>query len=172
MSSQVRECVVFVDTVLTVPVLSKPTGDEQLMLSNAVCLVQVAISTSSACCRCSFPCYQLILCTRLCVHDSRHAAHNGSRKPHMSISSHKICQCQEDISRGEAAWFSWRTARARPDRERESRVSSLPSLTHWSRPSASGAKCICFVNMLELLILLLNKIRLCNYANVQTSSQA
>ena len=70
------------------PVLSKPTGDEQLMLSSAVRLVQVAIGTSGVCCRCSFPCCQLILCTRLCVHDSRHAAHNGSRKPHMSFSSH------------------------------------------------------------------------------------
>ena len=72
------------------PVLSKPTGDEQLMLSSAVCLVQVVIGRSGACCRCSFPCFQLILCTRLCVHDSRHAAHNGSRKPHMSISSHNF----------------------------------------------------------------------------------
>ena len=62
------------------------------MLSSAVCLVQVAIGTSGACCRCSFPCYQLILCTRLCVYDSRHAAHNGLRKPHVSISSHKSSQ--------------------------------------------------------------------------------
>ena len=66
------------------PVLSKPTGDEQLTLSSAVCLVQVAIGTSGACC--------LIVCTRLCVHDSRHAAHNGTRKPHMSISSHRVAQ--------------------------------------------------------------------------------
>ena len=31
-------------------------------------------------------CYQLMLCTRQCVHDSRHAAHNGSRKSHVFIS--------------------------------------------------------------------------------------
>ena len=74
-----RVCLFLVDTVWTVPVLSEPTGDEQLMLLSGVCFVQVAIGTSGACCRCSFPCYQLILCTRLCVHDSRHAAHNGSR---------------------------------------------------------------------------------------------
>ena len=79
-----------VDTVWTVPVLS--TGDEQLMLSSAVCLVQVAIGTSGACCLCSFSCCQLILCTRLCVHDSWYAAHNGSRKPHMSISSHMVTE--------------------------------------------------------------------------------
>ena len=59
------------------PVLSEPTGVEQLLLS-AVCLVQEAIDTSGACCPCSFPCYQLILCTRLCVYDSRHPAHNRS----------------------------------------------------------------------------------------------
>ena len=63
--------------------------DEQLMLSSAVCLVPVASVTSGACCRCSFLCCQLILCTRLCVHDSHRAAHNGSRKPYMSISSHR-----------------------------------------------------------------------------------
>ena len=40
-----RVCLFLVDTVRTVPVLSKPTGDEQLMLSSAVCLVQVAIGT-------------------------------------------------------------------------------------------------------------------------------
>ena len=67
------------------PVLSEPTGVKQL-LPSAVCLVQEAIGTSGASCRCSFPCYQLILCTRLCVHDSRHAAHNGSRTSHVSIS--------------------------------------------------------------------------------------
>ena len=58
------------------------------MLLSAACLVQEEIGTSSACCRCSFPRYQLILCTRLCVHDSRHASHNGSRKSHVFISSH------------------------------------------------------------------------------------
>ena len=42
--------------------------------------MQEAIGTSGACCRYSFPCCQRILCTRLCVHDSRHASHNGSRK--------------------------------------------------------------------------------------------
>ena len=65
-----------------------------MFLPSTVCLVQEAIGTSGACCRCSFPCYQLILCTRLCVHDSRHAAHNGSRKSHVSISSHSgVCVC-------------------------------------------------------------------------------
>ena len=68
--------------------MSEPTGVEQLLLS-AVRLVQEAIGTSGACCRCSFPCYQLILCTRLCVHDSRHAAH-GSRQSHVFISSHMV----------------------------------------------------------------------------------
>ena len=63
-----------------------------MLLPSAVCLVQEAIGTSGACCRCSFPCCQLILCTRLCVHDSRHASHNGSRKSHVSISSHRIPQ--------------------------------------------------------------------------------
>ena len=36
-----RVCLVLVDTVRTVPVLSEPTGVEQLLLS-AVCLVQEA----------------------------------------------------------------------------------------------------------------------------------
>ena len=75
-----------VDTVC-VQVLSETNGVEQLLLS-AVCLVQEAVGTSGACCRCSFPCYQPILCTRLCVHDSRQAAHSGSRKSHVFISSH------------------------------------------------------------------------------------
>ena len=82
---------VFWSTVKTVPVLSDLTGDEQL-LHNAVCLVQEAVGTSNACCRCSFPCYQFILCTRLCVHDWRHAAHNGSRKSHVFISSHRSAE--------------------------------------------------------------------------------
>ena len=75
----------------TVPVLSEPTGDEELLLS-AVCLAQEAIGTSGACCRCSFPCCPLILCTRLCAHDSRHAAHNGSRESHVFISSHMVAE--------------------------------------------------------------------------------
>ena len=90
MSSQVRECVCFWLTQFT---LCKFCPNQLEMnnssVSCAVCLVQVAFGTSSACCRCAFPCCQLFLCTRLCVHDSRHAAHNGSRTPHMSISSHR-----------------------------------------------------------------------------------
>ena len=78
-----RVCLVLVDTVRTVPVVSGPTGVEQLLLS-AVCLVQEAIATSGACCRCSFPCCQLIF------HDSRHAAHDGSRKSNVFISSHRM----------------------------------------------------------------------------------
>ena len=99
------------------PVLSKPTGDEQLMLSSAVCLVQVGIGTSGACCRCSFPCYQLILCTRLCVHDSRHAAHNGSRRPRMSISSHMVhgntVTCFEEPSETDGGSFGRGTTASR-----------------------------------------------------------
>ena len=64
--------------------LSEPAGVGQL-LPSAVCLAQEAIGTSGACCLCSFPCCQLILCTRLRVHDSRHAAHNGLRKSHVFI---------------------------------------------------------------------------------------
>ena len=65
------------------PVVSEPTGVEQLLLS-AVRLVQEAIGTSGACCRRSFPYCQLIF------HDSRHAAHDGSRKSHVFISSHRM----------------------------------------------------------------------------------
>ena len=38
---------------------------------------------------CFFPCCQLFQVTRLCVLDFRHGAHNGSRKSHVFISSHK-----------------------------------------------------------------------------------
>ena len=77
-SNQVRECVCFWLTQYEqCQLCSEPTGVEQLLLS-AVGLVQEAIGTSGACCGCSFPCCQLIFCTRPCVHDSRHAAFYGS----------------------------------------------------------------------------------------------
>ena len=43
-----RVCLFLVDTVWIVAMLSEPSGDEQLMLSSAVCLVQEAIGTSGA----------------------------------------------------------------------------------------------------------------------------
>ena len=45
-------------------------------------------------CLFSFPLLtrQLILCTRLCVPDSRHGMHHGSRKSHVSILSRMVAE--------------------------------------------------------------------------------
>ena len=73
------------------PVLSDPTGVEQLLLST-MCIVQKLTSTSGACCRCSFSCVVSSYFGDDIVHDSRHVAQNRSRKSHVFVSSHMVAE--------------------------------------------------------------------------------